>query len=869
MLIHVVSHTHWDREWYHRAERFRQRLVALVDEVLDKPPADRSSFLLDGQAVVLEDYLAVRPERASELAAALREGRLEAGPWYVLADELIPSGEALVRNLLAGRRVVRSLRAEPPPVLHCPDSFGHPAVLPALAHGFGCDVIVVWRGFGGARWPATSVFWWRAPDGDRTLTWHLTRSGYELGANLELDADGIARRWRAIREQLTARGAPEVALLLNGADHHGRQHGREQAVRLLTNAAAPDTVRSSSLRHFGEDLAAASSVARAPDITGELRDSYGYTWTLQGTLASRTPQKRRYVRCERELLRDVEPWAALARFAGSASRRHLVCAAWQSLLLCQPHDTLCGCSIDEVAHAMDERLAAAAAQSAGIRLDALLSWLGHDVEAARAQRDAWVPTLVVRNRAARPRAGVAIVELTTKIADVPVGPGSEHVRLDRAVLPRSPRLDGVAPVQVLSRRIDYDRLESPRNYPDNDAVQRLQAAVWVDEVPAYGVASVPFSMSRKRPSQAVPSHAVRAESGVLTNGTITLRFARTGAVSLEQDERRVDRIVEWESRRDRGDLYTPAIREPKLDARLLNTRVVHRGPLRGSVEQRWRLRDRDNRIDVRLRFTLDAGARWVRIHVAGLNDARDHRLRLRLHTDVAMPRVVADAAFAVVERRPLDLPDAEQEMEHVVATAPLHRYVSLFNQRTGATIFSDGLTEYEADGSSIAVTVIRSVGELSRSDIAERPGHAGWPAATPLAQCPGPFEAELALMLHAAQSAAVTDEIEHAADDVLYPLTGETVRYALHTPAPRPGAALSGVGLAPSTIKESEDGNWLVLRCVNLTNRESAGSWRLPRDIAEAHLARLDELPLTPLAARGDSVSFLAAPHAIVTILVR
>ena len=80
--IHVVAHTHWDREWYHTAERFRQRLVALVDELIDDPPPRGESFLLDGQAVVLEDYLEVRPERAAELSALLRDGRLEAGPWF-------------------------------------------------------------------------------------------------------------------------------------------------------------------------------------------------------------------------------------------------------------------------------------------------------------------------------------------------------------------------------------------------------------------------------------------------------------------------------------------------------------------------------------------------------------------------------------------------------------------------------------------------------------------------------------------------------------------------------------------------------------------------------------------------------------------
>ena len=90
---HIVSHTHWDREWYHPLERFRQRLVALIDELIDDPPRAGESFLLDGQAIVLEDYLSTRPERGLALAQLLAEGRLEAGPWYVLADELIPDGE--------------------------------------------------------------------------------------------------------------------------------------------------------------------------------------------------------------------------------------------------------------------------------------------------------------------------------------------------------------------------------------------------------------------------------------------------------------------------------------------------------------------------------------------------------------------------------------------------------------------------------------------------------------------------------------------------------------------------------------------------------------------------------------------------------
>ena len=843
--------------------------MSLVDELLDDPAADGSSFLLDGQTIVLDDYLTVVPERASDVAAALRNGRLEAGPWYVLPDELIPSGEGLVRNLLAGRRVLRALRADPPPVLYCPDSFGHPAALPDIARGFGCDVVVLWRGFGSRRFPQTNAFWWTAPDRERVLTYHLSQSGYELGSNLPVDAAASRQRWSAMHAQLADRPGVTTVLLLNGADHHARQRDRETAVRVLADAGVPDRVASSTLAEFGRALAErGSNTSTLPGVAGELRDSYGFTWTLQGTLGSRTPQKRRYVRHERDLLRDVEPWVALARFAGRPSRRHLVRAAWKSLLQCQPHDTLCGCSTDDVAQAMDERLSAVAAQSSGLRELAIHAWLGHDSEAARTQREHWTPVVVIRNRSARARSGVAIVELLATLVDVPVGPGSAHVPLDRLKLPRTPRLHGAGQVQVLSRRLDHDRIETARHYPDNDAVQRVQAAVWVDDVPAYGVASVAIAQGRARPSERTHVRQLVIESGRISNGRVTLRYDDT-AVAFEQEGRVLDRLMTWESRRDRGDLYTPAIREAKLTPRLLNTRLLHRGPWRASVEQRWRLRDRDNRIDIRVRYIVDAGADWLRIQIAGINAARDHRLRLRLRSDIEAPTTMADAAFGPVDRTPVSLPDEDAAVEQFVPTAPLHRYVSLFDTHRGATVFADGLTEYETDGNTVAVTLIRSVGELSRSDIAERPGHAGWPVPTPGAQCIGPFDAELGFMLHGPRTDAIIDQIEHAADDILYPLTGSTIRDALAVHAPIHGVSLEGVGLSFAAAKESEDGGSLVLRCVNLLGREVTGTWRMGRPIAEAHLARLDETPVAPLAVQGDRVAFVAPCRGIVTLLVR
>jgi hypothetical protein len=328
---HIVSHTHWDREWYHPVERFRQKLVALVDELLDDPPREHESFLLDGQAIAVEDYLEVRSDRANDIASLLRDGRLEAGPWYVLADELIPGGEAIVRNLLTGRRILRRFRATPPPVLYCPDSFGHPAALPAVAAGFGFPLIVLWRGYGGARWPAGDCVRWIAPSGEGAVVFHLPHDGYEFGSHLPIEAAGARERWDRMRAELEPRCTTGVTLIPNGADHHARQSGYRAAIDALEQTAAPDSAHRSSLGAFASAVVGRADNARLPTVRGELRDSYGYTWALQGTFATRAHEKRLNALAERTLLREAEPWGALAARVG-ASTRPLLEQAWRTLL---------------------------------------------------------------------------------------------------------------------------------------------------------------------------------------------------------------------------------------------------------------------------------------------------------------------------------------------------------------------------------------------------------------------------------------------------------------------------------------------------------------------------------------------------------
>jgi mannosylglycerate hydrolase len=106
MTAIVLPHSHWDREWYHSFEQFRFELVHFVDDLLESLEGDPAIqvFLLDGQVILLEDYLQIRPEHRSRLRALVQAGRLLIGPWYVQPDEFLVSPESLIRNLLAGDR---------------------------------------------------------------------------------------------------------------------------------------------------------------------------------------------------------------------------------------------------------------------------------------------------------------------------------------------------------------------------------------------------------------------------------------------------------------------------------------------------------------------------------------------------------------------------------------------------------------------------------------------------------------------------------------------------------------------------------------------------------------------------------------------
>lgn len=920
--LYVIVHTHWDREWYHPAIRFRARLVALVDALLARDEALARPFLLDGQAVVLADYLEVRPDAAPRLRAALERGAIEAGPWFVLADNLIPSGEALVRNLAAGARWMSRVGGRAPQVAYCPDTFGHPAALPMIAAGFGFSAAVVWRGFGGAGHPRADTFAWSAPDGSTICAFHLPPDGYEFGSGLPNETSAMRERWAHVKAVLSARSHTGISALTVGADHHAPPpdvDARVASLGTVANASSTHalSVQRTSLSAFGAALAALDARA-LPHVYGELRDSYGYTWTLQGTFATRAHQKRANARLERRLIWECEPLAALAWLHGDASSREVSPAgvisqaqlpallnhAWETLLRTHPHDTLCGCSIDAVADAMTMRQRDVLALSSELRSAALDIALQHDPVHARSLPVDDASLLVVYNGSARARGGVATIVLREKVCDVPVGPasGATSAQSTQAL---SDIVGAGAGVQQLGpSRMVYRRRESPQHYPDNDLVRERVALVWIPPVPAFGVRVLDLSAAAVESAPESAPVPLRASTRRDRDGLTTTRIenehaaieVNTRGATIRVGARTIENALRLETVADEGDTYTPSLRGEPDVLRIVDVRALAKGPLRASVRIRWRWTnaDRSQRIMVDTVLSLDAGSAIVRGAVRGVNKRRQQRLQLIWRTDVKSPsisaqgasddvargdyRVMADAAFGPVDRsrRPsTPRATADAPFEQPPETMPLHRWLAISDGMRGAALISDGLAEGSARHGELAVTLVRSVGELSVNSAPERPGHAGWPVPTPLAQCIGPFRATVGLLLHETWSDATLLDIERASDSLLLSLRG-----ASHANLDRgehrgtrtvSGPSLDGDGLVASAVRVSDDGEYLVLRCVNITSQRVTGAWQLPASGPwRARDARLDDAPLGEWERVHDARVPLSVPaRAVHTVHVR
>ena len=849
MRCFLVSHTHWDREWYRTFQAFRARLVDTIDRVLDLIAEDAGfHFLLDGQTVVIEDYLEIRPQRRGELEHACRTGRIAIGPWYVQPDSLLPSGEAHIRNLLHGRRVGSGF-GPVSTVAYCPDSFGHPAQFPQLFRGFGLEPFIYWRGNGDEIDTLPAEYLWQAPDGSTVLTHHLSE-GYFAASGLPQDA-GAAARWLAeLGATLHQRTRNDCVLFMNGIDH-ARPEAHTKSVAEALAQATGWSVRRGLLDDFAQELS-----REAPRFQGELVGGRVAN-LLPGVWSARMPLKLRNRRVESQLKAWAEPWCALGTLLGVPDERPALRMAWSALLQNQAHDSICGCSQDLVHEQMRARYDAAeelAAETA-TRVLERLAGLGADRRTPREQEI----DLAVFNPSPHSRTDIVRFALEPD-AWFEFGGDTARTMALHPWLHATLSTAGFTVDGIPARLVRDDSTCRVRLLPE---VPPLSVEFVAANVPAFG-----WRRFRLAPG---PEHA-EVEDGepVIANEQLSVRAAPDGTLTVRIGHATYSGLGGLEDIGDRGDTYdfdpvrgdTVALtevtvrrhRHPSGIERLTVRRVL---AVPAALDPDRTRRGTDlARVVVDMEARIAPGGERVDLRVRVENGARDHRLRLLFPT--GRPADVCHAATTFdVARRPTAPRQDSTWIHPAPATFPHQGFVSA----NGLTVAAPGLPEAEVTaGGVIAITLVRAVGWLARIDLHTRPQPAGPALPVPGAQCIETIEASLALFADLDVRALRDAEI------------GLRAVAAGMTPLLEPGRSLLAVDPADvivTALKPAEAGAGVVLRILNPTDTVHEARVHTTLPLSCAVPVRLDETPCgAPLALNDGAFAIVVPPHALRSVLL-
>jgi alpha-mannosidase/mannosylglycerate hydrolase len=505
----VVSHTHWDREWYQPFEVFRSRLcdmVAALLDILDRDPQFRH-FMLDGQTVCIDDILELHPAWRPRLQAHIDAGRISIGPWYVLQDEFLVGAEAIVRNLSEGLRSARRF-GRAMPIGYLPDAFGHIAQMPRILRGFGIETAVVWRGVGdrapGSEWR------WRAPSGAEVLCLFLP-GGYGNAHRLGSDGDKALARLRSDVENVLPLSRAAVLLWMNGNDHQPAEAELPALLAGLGRARPDVELEHASLERAAALVRARVDVAALPVVDGELRRATATVPVLSGVWSVRSWQKSSHDRAQALLVRFAEPFVALA--GPSLERRDALAHAWRTLLQCQPHDSICGCSIDDVHRDIDDRLRRVDQMGRTLLDEAVYALVG-----ARTPDFTLHEAIAIVNPHPFASSGMAEVELQRHADAIPfrlVGPAGE------------------VPYDIVSRW--------PSEGPDHRPTEWLRVRVDARDLPPHGLRVLALAPG-------APTAAAAAET------TLAVRPI-AGGLEIVDAASGLCIVHTFEDEGDRGDLY--------------------------------------------------------------------------------------------------------------------------------------------------------------------------------------------------------------------------------------------------------------------------------------------------------------------------
>jgi len=319
---HIISHTHWDREWFLNIKYTNEWLIPFFDslfKMLEKESNYR--FVLDGQTLIVEDYFDQLKRQGKnsgqykrKLKQYVREGRLLVGPYYLQPDWQLVSGESLIRNLLIGYKIGEKLGGLMK-VGWLLDNFGQISQTVQIHKKFNIKGLFLWRGVEMESPRINSEFLWESPDGTRLTSIYLLssyRNAMRLGEYKEIMKERIENEVRKIYPFATT---PNV-LLMNGYD---QEMTPDDFLPELNKLFFPDIqVKQSTPEEYIEAIKKSSPKLRV--LKGSLY-SGRFISVFPGILSARMYLKCMNDTCQRKLEKYAEPLSVISWLNGGKYNR--------------------------------------------------------------------------------------------------------------------------------------------------------------------------------------------------------------------------------------------------------------------------------------------------------------------------------------------------------------------------------------------------------------------------------------------------------------------------------------------------------------------------------------------------------------------
>lgn len=709
MEVIVYTHTHWDREWYRTLQQYKLKLVEVIDLVLDQiEKGQLEYYTLDGQSIVLDDYLDIRKQSKERLKRHIKSGKILIGPWYVLPDEFLVSGESLLENLRLG--IEKSLEfGNVNNIGYLPDSFGHSIDIPLILNKFNINESVIWRGVN----TANSEFLWVSKDNSGIITYHLVEGYYNT---LFIDQNQAQEeKHKQITEwldKISVKSKLDCILLPVGGDHLPPPIDLKKQIEEYNSAQIKYKLKQGSIKQFLELI----NVTQIEEqVQTEFRDCTK-SFILPGVYSSRLYLKQSNARLTNKIISHIEPLSAycnllkLDDFVFPDSEY-----LWKMLLENHPHDSICGCSIDEVHEEMEQRYKS---------LDQACIEITNRAKYA------------IAKQLSKGQIAVFNSSNFSYSGPVQINDSSIDLSLDHQ------------PVNSFTDR-HYQYYSNVNEFlPATKIIDQKNILVWSDNIPSKSLKILD--------NKTIPNR-VTVEDSCLTNGLIKI-IINDDSITLkdltsDKEYKNLNQIID---RLDSGDSYNyaPGPNTYNLDtenkAQIISYEIIESGPIRGTIRVIYEIFIPEALNETRLKpsykliqhtitcdILINANSKLVEFNLTWLNKSQDHILQAKLPTEKDIDTILSENHFCTLEREVNpnynileNIPDTKLT-ETKTNTAPTQRFI----MANDLAVFNEGLPEYEVYKSNIYVTLLRSTGYLSRADVSTRTAEAGPNLSTPGLQC--------------------------------------------------------------------------------------------------------------------------------------